>query len=117
MQLPHSLHGVVAVLEHLGAEDEVERAVADGQFFDAADELGSLVGVDVDADVLARPLGEEGVIGLGPAADVEDAIARPGFLSLFLEPGGERRADGPRGRAQPWVTPVVARPVLDLRHV
>ena len=36
VQLAHRLRRVVAVLEHLRAEDEVERAVLDGQRLDAA---------------------------------------------------------------------------------
>ena len=74
-QLPHRLRRVVAVLEHLGAEDDVEGAVLDRQRLDAPAQLGGRVLDDVDADVLGRPLREEGVVRLRSAADVEDAVA------------------------------------------
>ena len=67
---------------------------------------------DVDAHVLARALGEEGVVRLRPAADVEDAVASPCRrtpASSSHAASGARTSPG-RG-AQPRPSPLLAGPV------
>ena len=59
-ELPHRLRRVVAVLEHLRAEDEIELAVADGEALHPADQIGALAFVDVDADVLLARSAKKG---------------------------------------------------------
>ena len=118
-QLADGLSRVVAVLEHLGAEDDVERRVLDRQRLDRAEQLGCRILDDVDADVLGRGLREERVVRLDAAADVEDAhlLPRLELGSLRPQPRGQRATHDPRRRADRWVSPLRARPLRELvRH-
>ena len=97
-ELPNGLSGVVAVLEHLRAEHDVERGVVDRQCLDRAEQLRSRVLDDIDPDVLRRDAREVRVVGLDAAADIEDAHFRAclELRSLRLQPGGQRTSDDPR---------------------
>ena len=53
-QLADGLRRVVAVLEHLVAEDEVEGAVLDRERLDRPEQVGRGILDDVDADVARR---------------------------------------------------------------
>ena len=97
-QLAHRLRRVVAVLEHLRAEDDIEARVLDRQRLDRPAQLGNGVLDDVDADVLARVLREEGVVRLRAAAHVEQAR----YASRFSAP--DLRATRRAVRARPRST-------------
>ena len=92
-ELADGLRRVVAVLEHLVAEDEVEGAVLDWQRLDRAEQVGGGVLDDVDADI-ARRRGEPGVVRLDAAADVEHSLAC-GARAFALRASG-RAAPGRR---------------------
>ena len=112
-QLLDGQRRVVAVLEHLGAEDDVEAAVGHGQRLDGADQLRVRVRDDVHADVLARNAREEGVVGLDAAADVQDAEAGSGraqFLRFRAQPARQGGAHDPRRRGRGRVAPLLAGP-------
>ncbi len=58
------------MLEHLGAQDEIERRVVDGERLDGADQVGVRVLDDVHSDVHTSDRGEERLVGLHAATDV-----------------------------------------------
>src|SRR5262249_42247265 len=112
-QLAHRPLRVDRVLEHLGAEDDVEARVRDGELLDRAVQVGRRVRRLVHADVLARGAPKEWVVGLHAAADVEDAVAAVALAraARFLpKPGRKRGAEQEGRRATRWVSPQLAWP-------
>ena len=89
--LPERLSGVARVLEHLGAEHDVERRVVDLERLDRADMRHVRAWLDVRADVLRGDRGEERVVRHLPAADVEDAR---GCGDIAIACGCETRDEG-----------------------
>src|SRR6478609_1107301 len=102
------------MLEDLCAEHEIERPILHRQGFDRAGQVGARVLLNVDADVIGGP-GEERVVRLDAAPDVEDALT--GRRSAFgAKPVGEGSADRPAGNAPRWVTVLTAGPVVEIGH-
>ena len=111
-QLAHGLRGIVAVLEDLRAQHDVEGGVGDRERLDGAAQLRGGVLDDVDADVLTGDVGEERQVGLRPAADVEDTQppVRRELVRLRAQPRRERRPHDPRRRRPRRVAPLRPRP-------
>src|SRR5581483_3135408 len=108
MQLAHGAVGILDVLEHLEAEDDVVRPVLHRERLDRALEVRMGIAADVDADVCVRA-GEVRVVRLHAAADVEHA--QPGHSPpLRLEPVRERRTHRPARKPLRRVPPVLSRP-------
>ena len=88
---------VVAVLEDLVAEDDVEARVLGGNRLDRAAQLGAGILHGIDADVRRGVRGEERLVRLLAAADVEHAVRAQlvvAAASLAREPTNERTANG-----------------------
>ena len=99
MELADRLRGVVDVLEHLDAGDEIEGGVLRRDRLDRADDVGVRVGRVVEPDVLGDVRREQRRVRLLAAARVEQAVAAEVggcALRLLREPARERRAHGVR---------------------
>ena len=97
VQLRHRLQGVVAVLEHLVAEDDVEGRVLDGEILDRPFQVRLRVVDRIHADVRRRVRCEERLVWPRAATDVEDAIAadRAARIErLLAQPADEWLAHG-----------------------
>jgi hypothetical protein len=82
--LPQSRGRVTHVLEHLRAQDEVDRRGVDVEAFDGTHPVDQGAGHDVGAEVRPRPRREQRIVGLVLATDVEDVqIAGQVAISRF----------------------------------
>ena len=98
------------MLQGLGAEDELEALVGHGDLLDRPLELRRGVR-DVHADILGDGACEEGLVRLGPAADVEQprpSLPAGGEAGFLAQPARQRGTHGVRGGAELRVSPPLA---------
>ena len=103
-ELRHGRGRVVAVLEHLDAEDDVEARVLERQRLHRPAYVGVRVLDRVDADVRGGVRREERLVGLLAAAHVEEPVrAEVGMRALLPRRRASARAGrGPRTWASTW---------------
>ncbi len=87
------LRRVIHMLEHLRAENDVEGRIVDRQRLDRAVQIGVRILLHIHADVLGSR-GEEGVVRLEPAADVEHTLSRR-RCTLTMQPVRKWSTHGP----------------------
>ena len=112
-KLADSLRRVLAMLQNLGAENEVEATRRERDVLDEPDHVGLGRRDDIESHVFARDIGEEGEVRFHTAADVEypHAPSRTQFLRLRAEPAREGRTHDPGGRRGGRAPSLLPRPV------
>ena len=115
VELRHRPARVIAVLEHLRAENEVEAAGFERYVLDGSDHIRGRSGTTSRPMYSVAILAKKGKYGLHPAADVQDPDTGTGRLQLLglrLKPSRDGRTNEPRGRRARGVPPLLSRPRL-----